>query len=264
MFRPADNKYTRWYFALVQKRQASPLPKSNEYCEEHHIHPQCLGGSNKKENKVLFSAREHFVAHLLLTKMPDGDAKRKMHYAFYSMRRGKRGMDRYSPNSHIYSILTKNIKREPTAETRAKMSASQKNRPPITDVTRKNLSKAVKASYTPELRALRSTSQKDRLMSDEHRDHLSVSAKARWARGVPESHREAARQRRGAASGRSKTWSLQDPKGKLHLTSACNDFCIEHGLSYYGLRNKAVANDTTPIVKGPSKGWSVLSCTEKI
>jgi hypothetical protein len=96
------------------------------------------------------------------------------------------------------------------------------------------------------------------------KDKMAVSAAVRWARGVPDDHREAARARRGVKNGRSKTWSLQAPNGKLHLTSACGDFCKQLGISYYGLRNKAVTNDTTPVARGPSKGWSVLSCTEKI
>ena len=31
------------------------------YYEEHHIVPKCLGGEEEKENKVLLTAREHFV-----------------------------------------------------------------------------------------------------------------------------------------------------------------------------------------------------------
>lgn len=40
----------------------------NEYHEEHHIIPRCLGGSNEKENLVDLYAHEHFIAHKLLAQ----------------------------------------------------------------------------------------------------------------------------------------------------------------------------------------------------
>lgn len=44
----------------------------NTYYEEHHIVPRCLGGSDDKSNLVLLTAREHFIAHRLLSKIyPD-------------------------------------------------------------------------------------------------------------------------------------------------------------------------------------------------
>jgi len=42
------------------------------YSEKHHIIPRCMNGDNKKDNLVRLTAREHFVAHLMLTKIyPD-------------------------------------------------------------------------------------------------------------------------------------------------------------------------------------------------
>ena len=37
--------------------------------EVHHIVPKCLGGSNKKENLVELTAREHFICHRLLCEI---------------------------------------------------------------------------------------------------------------------------------------------------------------------------------------------------
>ena len=37
----------------------------SQYYENHHIIPKCLGGSDKNENRVLLTAREHFVCHKL-------------------------------------------------------------------------------------------------------------------------------------------------------------------------------------------------------
>lgn len=38
------------------------------YYESHHIIPSWMGGSNKASNKVLLTAREHFIAHRCLWK----------------------------------------------------------------------------------------------------------------------------------------------------------------------------------------------------
>lgn len=39
------------------------------YYERHHILPKSLGGSDKQDNIVLLTAREHYICHLLLVKM---------------------------------------------------------------------------------------------------------------------------------------------------------------------------------------------------
>lgn len=40
-----------------------------EYTEKHHIIPKCMGGTDGPENIVELSAREHFIAHMLLFKI---------------------------------------------------------------------------------------------------------------------------------------------------------------------------------------------------
>jgi len=62
--------YQKIYSALVEKAKVRGLDKSKHegYFEIHHIIPKCLGGSDDKENLVMFTGREHFVAHMLLWK----------------------------------------------------------------------------------------------------------------------------------------------------------------------------------------------------
>ncbi len=55
------------------------------YYEAHHILPRALGGGNSKENLVLLTAREHFLAHYLLTKFTEGRALHSMLAAFVHM-----------------------------------------------------------------------------------------------------------------------------------------------------------------------------------
>lgn len=55
------------------------------YLETHHIVPKSLGGKNDKSNLVNLTAREHYIAHLLLFKyyksINDKNAFIKMSYA---------------------------------------------------------------------------------------------------------------------------------------------------------------------------------------
>jgi hypothetical protein len=77
------NKYTNWYYQIINRAQNRILVA--EYFEKHHIIPKSLGGSNNKINLVKLTAREHFVCHWLLTKMVDGEYRKKMCYALHAM-----------------------------------------------------------------------------------------------------------------------------------------------------------------------------------
>ena len=81
-----DNKYTRIYYQLINKRQNDILLKEDVYCETHHIIPKSLGGDNQPSNLVNLLPREHFMAHLLLTKMVQTqDDAVKMNWALHKM-----------------------------------------------------------------------------------------------------------------------------------------------------------------------------------
>lgn len=57
--------YERIYNQLIEKRKVHKL---TGYTETHHIQPKSLGGSDSKDNLVELTAKEHFIAHLLLAK----------------------------------------------------------------------------------------------------------------------------------------------------------------------------------------------------
>lgn len=66
--------YLKIYNDLVYSRQTRGLNKKNLNfnSERHHIIPRCIGGTNDKNNLVLLTPREHYIAHLLLVKIyPD-------------------------------------------------------------------------------------------------------------------------------------------------------------------------------------------------
>lgn len=53
------------YNKLIEKRRVE-VPTG--YVERHHIKLRSLGGSNEPENLVKLTAREHYIAHLLIAK----------------------------------------------------------------------------------------------------------------------------------------------------------------------------------------------------
>lgn len=69
--------------------------------EKHHIIPKSLGGNNSKENIVILTFKEHFVCHLLLTKMCDSKDSIKMNWALHRLSNGKKH------NSINYSLSRK-------------------------------------------------------------------------------------------------------------------------------------------------------------
>lgn len=78
------NKYTSWYNQLVIAAKSQERSKKDEYFESHHIVPKSLGGSDEDDNLILLTPREHFIAHLLLTKMVDDTQSRiKMEWALH-------------------------------------------------------------------------------------------------------------------------------------------------------------------------------------
>jgi hypothetical protein len=129
-----QNKYTRIYFSIINKAKNRIL---DGYQEKHHIIPQSLGGSNDKDNIISLTAREHFICHLLLTKIVEGKDKSKMYQASWMMAStvGK-GQDRYKVNNRTYEFLrlkmsevkksmtTWNKGVSPSDETRLKLRAA--------------------------------------------------------------------------------------------------------------------------------------------
>ena len=63
--------YSKIYENLVANSRHRGLDKSQHegYFEIHHILPRCMGGSDKRDNLVMFTGREHYIAHLLLWKI---------------------------------------------------------------------------------------------------------------------------------------------------------------------------------------------------
>lgn len=80
-----ENKYTKWYLELIEYKKHRRISET-VYTEKHHILPRSLGGSDVEDNLVVLTAKEHFVAHLLLSKMFSGVSRIKMVTALRAMK----------------------------------------------------------------------------------------------------------------------------------------------------------------------------------
>jgi hypothetical protein len=64
--------YANIYTNLIHRAKTRIL---NGYKESHHIIPRCLGGKDTSDNLVDLTPEEHYIAHLLLTKIhPNNNA----------------------------------------------------------------------------------------------------------------------------------------------------------------------------------------------
>lgn len=130
-----QNKYTRYYFNIIDNARQR---YTELYTELHHIIPKSLGGSNDHTNIVKLTPREHFICHLLLTKMVESTNKNKMVYALWMMNKGNSKQHRITVTSRIYSIMKTNyadavreskLGKKLSDETKRKISESKKGKP---------------------------------------------------------------------------------------------------------------------------------------
>jgi hypothetical protein len=111
-----NNKYTKWYVDIVTKIKLSNYTDEG-YTEEHHILPKSLNfiinktcDINNLDNVITVQPREHFILHLLLTKMfvSNSSINQKMNFAFHQMRL----CNKYQQRRYINSRFFDKLKRE--------------------------------------------------------------------------------------------------------------------------------------------------------
>jgi len=115
IYYPIQNKYYQWYQNLIIKAKNRVLDNTI-YQEKHHIIPKSFGGNDLPSNLVSLTLREHYIAHLLLSKMYVGEAKRKMMHALWRMLlrkkiRGSRRFEMYRQQYIETTLKTKGIKK---------------------------------------------------------------------------------------------------------------------------------------------------------
>ena len=78
--------YQRIYNEMIQNAKQRNI---TGYTETHHILPKSMGGSDDENNLVRLTAREHYIAHWLLTKFVPEENRRSMNYALWLMSQDK-------------------------------------------------------------------------------------------------------------------------------------------------------------------------------
>lgn len=92
--------YRKVYNQLIDNAKAQHI---DGYYETHHIVPKAEGGSDDKTNLVKLTARQHYIAHLLLAKIYNDCA---MHCAVVAMQTKTKKMRRkFRFNSRLYEKL---------------------------------------------------------------------------------------------------------------------------------------------------------------
>jgi hypothetical protein len=111
--------YEKIYNILIDNAKNRQI---DGYTESHHVIPKSMGGSDDKENLVLLTAREHYIAHNLLHRIYKNA---EMRYAFVLMvnAENKRQQRDYKITSRMYETA----KRLNSEETSRRCLGKQKH-----------------------------------------------------------------------------------------------------------------------------------------
>ena len=186
------NKNTEWfkiaYNNLVEKAKTRGLNKRKlwYYTEKHHIVPKCMGGKNERSNYVLFTFREHLVAHELLARIYDEiiELKHVVYFMYHGSKEHKieiRMTARQLEELRIASaeFLSKKFKgREQKREWIEKANKTKKERynGSISDYARKMQALGrVGMVFSEERKRKISESMKGKTISEETREKQSIS-----------------------------------------------------------------------------------------
>lgn len=213
------NKYTTWYEKLVLTAKTRILP-DELYFENHHIIPHCMTKDNSADNIVKLTAREHYIAHLLLWKMTmlpkwhnkmmmalhvmingSGSKRQKQERASYRIpsrifeanrKEWALHMSNSSKgeNNHFYGKKhsEKTVEKIKEANRRTKDIRSEKlkgEKNPMwgkthTDEVKKILSVKISAAWTDDRRRRKSEETALKWQNAEYRAHQNEKRKQRW------------------------------------------------------------------------------------
>lgn len=234
------------------------------YLEKHHIIPKCFGGTNDTCNIARLTAREHFIAHLLLVKFTHGQNKSKMSFALNMMTINAKKHNRYVPSSKIYEIVKKNFSIAQKAkvvsdQTRMKIGNAHRGKT-VSDETKQKISRARKdkpgCKHTQEWKDLMSNKMKLNRLSLETKQKIGAKHKGKI---ISEEQKRKMVETSKARYKSKHILVLCSPNGEIfaqkpNQTSA--DFCHSLGLKYASIKK---AYDEKRKIRN---GWTVISLTK--
>jgi hypothetical protein len=156
-----DNKYTHWYCNMITKAIERNWKKGDGvYLEGHHVVPKSISGDTLRTGfKVYLTAREHYICHLLLPKMLEGENRKKMLFALHRLCTGNN--QNYVKSSFMYESIkqkmcevaverSKKFWDSLTKEEKSLMRAGERNSrwgAVVTEETRKKISESNKGRF---------------------------------------------------------------------------------------------------------------------
>lgn len=159
-----NNKYTNYYNSIINRAKSRIIPKEI-YSESHHIIPRSLGGANSKNNLVSLTAREHRLAHILLTKMlTEPEHIKKMWYAAWMVLRVENiNQNRHISKGKFYELAKINFSSLMSVKHKGKIVSAE---------TRKKISDARKGMPSPNKGKAMSKEQKQKM-----RDTIAINGR---------------------------------------------------------------------------------------
>lgn len=155
--------YLKIYNDIIKKAISENRKKGNcKYYELHHITPRCLGGSNKKENLVHLTGKEHWLVHLLLIEIYPENIRLKL--SIRKMMKKSNNQDRpIITSGRQFERLKKMISKAHGDLLRGK------KRKPFSDEHKKNISKKMFGNHN----------KKGYICSEEQKKRIGLSSKGR-------------------------------------------------------------------------------------
>jgi len=160
--------YNKLYSRFIESR-TSPIG----YCERHHIIPKSLGGSNETINIIKLTAREHYIAHLILARIHGA----KMYLALWRLVNHPRHKIRLSSRKYEQIKLQWRKSRSKEQINYFKNNPRQKNK-----WIKLNRNGNQKAWDDPVKKAKRIKSITDSLSSIEYKSRMKPIYLAAWQR----------------------------------------------------------------------------------
>lgn len=262
--------YQKIYNNIIIKAKNENRTKGSIYYENHHIIPKCLGGTNLKENLVLLTGKEHFICHLILWKISEGENKNKMGHALFSMVRNSRNQNRkftsrsYEKAKKIHSDILKNtfkgifLTEEKEIQRIENLKKGLKKYYQIRG--KKTYEEIYGLEKSKELKENRKISA-TKPMSINQKNNISRSKIGKKSpligRKISENHKQKISIFRKSMHVSSKNWLLIDPMGneffieKIGITQWLK---INYGCNYS--QALKTSNKTgNPVIQGKWKGW---------
>lgn len=250
-----ESKYSKWYAKLIEKAKNRSKPEG--YTECHHIIPRSFGGNNTPENLVDLTAKEHFVAHLLLWAMnfPGLHGHKMLHAVSMMSKLGRYSIDdginsrTYEKIRIAYNLATTGKGNPFYGKTHTPESMEKMMRYHADPKVRERKSIRVRGennpSKRPEVAKKISQVQKERMIRDKLNGTGSYSESYKQKQSLAQG---------GANNGRANTYVFTDVAGATYTVKGnVKHFCNEHSISitwlYAYLQGKDVPSNCL--------GWTV-------